>query len=302
MEPITTGMIEQAGFEILAPRTWSVPVVFNSPHSGRVFPETFLAMSQLAEHDLRRSEDCFVDELFSACVDQGAPLLRATIARAYIDLNREPNELDQRMFDDRLPSHLNNCTARVTSGLGIVPRIAGDGRLIYAGAITLQDALTRIETFYRPYHRLLGKLLDDAHRATGLALLVDCHSMPSSAASNHQHDPVLADVILGDRFGASCAHDIVDAVSGILRAEGLKVRLNKPYAGGFITEIHGRPSTNRHAIQIEINRGLYMDEGSLTKNADFGATQHVMGKLSKKLLELVASRHNQESYNAMAAE
>jgi N-formylglutamate deformylase len=279
--------MEKAGFEILAPGAWSVPVVFNSPHSGRIFPKTFLAASQLDEPDLRRAEDCFVDELFSGCVDLGVPLLRATFARAFIDLNREPNELDQRMFAERLPSHLNNCTARVTSGLGIIPRMVGDGRNIYPGPIALGEALSRIETYYRPYHRVLGKLLDEAYTATGTVLLVDCHSMPSSAATARQKEPEFADVILGDRFGVSCSREILDTLESALRHEGLSVRLNKPYAGGFITEIHGRPSADRHAVQIEINRALYMDESRLVKNADFTALQHSLTRVASKLLDFM---------------
>jgi N-formylglutamate amidohydrolase len=292
----------KAGFEILAPGTWSVPVVFNSPHSGRIFPKPFLTSSQLSEHDLRRAEDCYVDELFGGCVDLGAPLLCATFARSFLDLNREPNELDQRMYADRLPHHLNNCTSRVTSGLGIIPRMVGDGRLIYPGPISLPEALSRIETWYRPYHRVLSKLLDEAYSAAGTVMLVDCHSMPSSAASSRQAEPELADVILGDRFGAACNSEIMTELELAFRQEGLSVRRNKPYAGGFITEIHGRPSVDRHAVQIELNRALYMDEERLSKNANFGALQQSLTRISAKLLNLISNHQQMTQALRLAAE
>jgi N-formylglutamate amidohydrolase len=292
----------KAGFEILAPVTWSVPVVFNSPHSGRMFPKPFLAASQLSEHDLRRAEDCYVDELFGDCVDQGVPLLRATFARSFLDLNREPNELDQRMYAERLPHHLNNCTSRVTSGLGVIPRMVGEGRLIYPGPISLPEALSRIETWYRPYHRVLSKLLDEAHDAAGTVLLVDCHSMPSSAASTRQAEPELADVILGDRFGAACDGEIMAELERAFRQEGLSVRRNKPYAGGFITEIHGRPSVDRHAVQIELNRELYMDEERLSKNANFGALQQSLSRITRKLLSVVSNHQQMTQALRLAAE
>jgi N-formylglutamate amidohydrolase len=294
--------LPKAGFEILAPGAWSVPVVFNSPHSGRIFPGSFLAASQLSEHDLRRAEDAYVDELFGDCIDLGAPLLRATFARSFLDLNREPNELDQRMFVDRLPHHLNNCTARVTSGLGVIPRMVGDGRQIYPGPISLPEALSRIETWYRPYHRVLSRLLDDAYSAAGTVLLIDCHSMPSSAASSRQTEPELADVILGDRFGAACSGEIMAELEQAFRQEGLSVRRNKPYAGGFITEIHGRPSVDRHAIQIELNRALYMDEERLSKNANFAALQYSIRRISEKLMNLMANHQQIAQALRVAAE
>jgi N-formylglutamate amidohydrolase len=294
--------LPKAGFEILAPGAWSVPVVFNSPHSGSIFPRAFLAASQLTEHELRRAEDCYVDELFGGCVDLGVPLLRATFARSFLDLNREPNELDQRMYADRLPHHLNNCTSRVTSGLGIIPRMVGDGRLIYSGHIDLREAINRIETWYRPYHRVLGKLLDEAYEAAGTVLLIDCHSMPSSAASSRQVEPELADVILGDRFGAACSSDIMAELEQAFRQEGLSVRRNKPYAGGFITEIHGRPSVDRHAVQIELNRALYVDEESLRKNANFIALQQSLQRITKKILGFVASHQQTAHALRVAAE
>jgi N-formylglutamate amidohydrolase len=270
-------------FEILAPREWRVPAVFNSPHSGSFLPSELLHASKLTPRQLRRSEDCFVDELFMCCTDAGAPLLRALVSRAFIDFNREPYEFDPKLFADALPGHMNFCTPRVLSGLGTIPRIVAEGENIYRGHISLEGAVARIENIYHPYHRTLTGLVNQAHTSTGLVLLVDCHSMPhSSVATSGGQNAV--DVVLGDRFGASCGPHYVEALEHYLTAEGLAVRLNRPYAGGFITETHGNPRQGRHAIQVEINRSLYMNEHSMNKNADFVALQKILARAVNGLI------------------
>jgi N-formylglutamate deformylase len=258
--------------EIIAPAEWTTPMVFNSPHSGHVLPEAFLAQVRLDARSLRLSQDCFVDELFGGCLTAGAPMLRALLSRSYIDLNREPYELDQRMFAEALPGHFNASSPRVACGLGTLPRIVAEGQEIYRGRIPLAAALGRIEQVYRPYHRALTALLNEAFQATGKVLLVDCHSMPASAVSEIQsaHERRI-DVVLGDRFGASCDAGITEVVERTLMDAGLHVVRNRPYAGGFFTENHGRPRQGRHALQIEINRCLYMDEGRQMKSSGFNA-------------------------------
>ncbi len=276
-------------FEILAPPRWSAPMVFNSPHSGHELPAEFLRQSALNESQLCASEDSYVDELFSGCIEAGAPLMRALFSRSFLDLNREPYELDARMFSGKLPAYANVGSPRVASGLGTIPRTVGDGLLIYDGPIQLEDALTRIETFYRPYHRTIGNLLDQAHAATGFALLVDCHSMPSSAVAHMKGAAgPTPDIVLGDRFGSACSADLTELIECHLSAAGLRVLRNKPYSGGFFTENHGRPRQNRHAIQIEINRALYMNEVTRARGSSFQALQNLLTGMINRLAVHIA--------------
>jgi N-formylglutamate amidohydrolase len=287
------------GFDILAPRQWSVPALINVPHAGQHFPDGFLSKCCVSEHELRRSEDCFVDDLFSPAVDMGVPLLRAHFSRSFVDLNREPFELDQKLFAERLPGHFNISSPRVACGLGILPRISGEGRNIYAVPLTLEDALTRIDTYYRPYHRTLASLLDEAHRATGFALLIDCHSMPSTAiVARPGEEKTVPDIVLGDRHGSACDPELVFCLQQAFEAEGLKVRLNKPYSGGFITETHGHPREGRHAVQIEINRAIYMHEEELTKSSMYNAVQKTLMRVVQRLLQNLPSN----SEHRLAAE
>jgi N-formylglutamate amidohydrolase len=276
-------------FEILAPAHWVVPAVFNSPHSGTIIPEGFLQQSRLSAGSLRQSEDCFVDELFSSCQAQGAPMLRALVSRAYIDLNREPYELDSRMFLEDLPGYMNPGSPRVASGLGTIPKLVAEGEEIYRGKINLADAMARIDQIYRPYHRALTALLNECYNATAFALLVDCHSMPSSAVKN-VHQPA-ADIVLGDRFGASCNTMIAEEAERLLTNEGFRVVRNRPYAGGFITETHGAPRHNRHALQIEINRAIYMEESRMEKRTDFVQIQANLSKVTKALMAFLPQEH-----------
>jgi N-formylglutamate amidohydrolase len=269
-------------FEILAPAQWSLPVVFNSPHSGDVLPPAFLKQSRLSRQQLHSSEDRHVDSLFRGCLQAGAPMLRALVSRSYIDLNREPYEFDTRMFEEGLPTYMNVSSPRVASGLGTIPRTVGDGLNIYSGPLALADALQRVETIYRPYHRALAMLLDEAHRATGEVLLVDCHSMPSSAVPARVHGAA-CDVVLGDRFGSACAPEIVHLVESHFLAAGLKPARNRPYAGGFFTETHGRPREGRSAIQIELNRALYMNEQTRLPSRDFPALRACLDALTERL-------------------
>ncbi|MBX3550524.1 MAG: N-formylglutamate amidohydrolase [Xanthobacteraceae bacterium] len=254
-------------FDVEEPPSAESPVVCNSPHSGKCYPAAFLRQSRLELETLRRSEDTFVDELFSDAPVLGVPLMRAHFPRAYLDVNREPYELDPRMFEGRLPAFANTRSLRVAGGLGTVARVVGDAREIYPKRIPVAEALLRIEQFYKPYHRTLRKLVNRAQKGYGFALLLDCHSMPSNAG--HRDERPRADFVLGDRYGTSCSGAITAMVERTLRAQGYVVLRNKPYAGGFITEHYGDPATGLHALQIEVNRGLYMDEARYEKAAGF---------------------------------
>ena len=283
--------LKKPPFEILSPEEWTAPAVFNSPHSGRNFPDAFLRQSRLSKPSLRKSEDCFVDELFLSCVTHGAPMLRAKVPRSYIDLNREPYELDPRMFVGELPGYANTGSPRVAGGLGTIPRIVSEGEEIYRGRIDFAEARSRIEHIYLPYHRTLSALTNAVLSKAGEVLLVDCHSMPASASA-HVAPQVTGgvDVVLGDRFGASCAEDISGFVEDALRGHGLRVLRNKPYAGGFITQNHGAPHRGQHALQIEINRSLYMNEATLEKSAGFQQIRAILAELSANLLPYLEQR------------
>jgi len=246
--------------ETIEPVRLSSPLIFSSPHSGSAYPQRFLAASRLDPLTLRRSEDAFVDELFLPCVALGAPLLRAIFPRAYLDVNREPYELDPKVFDGRLPEFANTRSLKVAVGLGTIPRVVGDAQPIYKQPIPVSEGLGRIEALYRPYHERLRALIDRAQQRFGLAVLLDCHSMPSNAA-----DVSGLDIVLGDRFGASAAPGVIEILETSLRAAGYRVRRNKPFAGGFITEHFGAPDQGVHAVQIEIARALYLNERSILR-------------------------------------
>lgn len=254
-------------FVVTEPDAHRIPFVFNAPHAGAVYPEAFVRAARLDAVALRRSEDAHVDALFAGVTGLGAPLMAARFPRAFLDLNREPYELDPRMFEGRLPPFANTRSMRVAGGLGTIPRIVADGQEIYRARVPADVALARIEALYKPYHRALRALVQRTARAFGYAVLIDCHSMPSTSLGREEAGSV--DVVLGDRYGTSCAGPLTDRVEAALRAHGLRVARNKPYAGGFITEHYGEPALGRHALQIEINRALYMDERTLARRPDF---------------------------------
>lgn len=255
-------------FQVLGVEQQQVPFVFNSPHSGRHYPPRFLSMSRLDPATIRRSEDCYVDELFATASAAGAPLLSANFPRAYLDVNREPWELDPRMFREPVPSFANIRSPRVAGGLGTIPKLVGEGLDIYSHRLPLAEALERIEHIYRPYHACLSDLLLNTRATFGCAVLIDCHSMPGSVRAGEGVSR--PDFIIGDRFGSSAAPELTERAIGLLTAKGYKVVHNKPYAGGFITEHYGRPAEQLHALQIEVNRGLYMNERTFERTPYFG--------------------------------
>ncbi len=254
-------------FEVRRPAEYAAPFVFCSPHSGRIYPRHFIAQSRLDPLTLRRSEDCYVDELFQAAPALGAPLITARFPRAFLDVNREPYELDPSLIRDPLPEYANAHSVRVTGGLGTIARIVADGEEIYREPLSLASALARIETLYIPFHRMLASLLDETLARFGYAVLIDCHSMPSAAMTKGVANR--PDFVIGDRFGVSCDHRMSHFLRDELTAMGYEVQMNRPYAGGYITEHYGRPDRGWHAVQIEINRGLYLNEFSLERSEGF---------------------------------
>ena len=288
-------------FVIARPRTQTAPFVFNSPHSGRHYPESFLLASRLDRLSIRRSEDHYVDELFSGVPSLGAPLLAAQFPRAWLDVNREPYELDPRMFDGPLPSYANTGSVRVAGGLGTIPRLVAENMDIYRGRLPVDEALMRIERVYRPYHATLRKLIAQTHVLFGRSILIDCHSMPANIrVAGSQSRP---DFIVGDRYGASAGHDLSRAAVSILEDLGYEVVRNKPYAGGFITEHYGRPARGLHALQIEINRGLYVDERTLERGPGYMLLKSDLALFAERLIEAEAElRGVSEDTDRLAAE
>lgn len=271
-------------YKITSPESQTLPLVFDSPHSGAHYPRSFLAQSRLDAHAIRRSEDCFVERLFAGVVERGAPLLEACFPRAYIDVNREPLELDPLMFDDPLPAEANTQSPRVASGLGTIARVVADGSEIYDRKLPWAEARTRLERCYLPYHEALAQLLQKTQALFGFVILVTCHSMPSHGGAWDATRRERPDFVLGDRHGLSCSPLVMASASRFLAERGYRVARNAPYAGAYIAEHYGRPDQGVHVLQIEINRQLYMDEATYrplsgldTMRADMAALASVLG-------------------------
>ena len=273
-------------FDIARPEVLTSPVVFASPHSGCRYPERFLKMSRLDNRAIRRSEDAFVDALFAEAPNFGAPLLRAHFPRAYVDANRESYELDQDMFAEPLPEWVNTKSSRVLAGLGTVAKVVAGGAEIYRNQLKFEEVHRRIKTFHRPYHEALDGLIQNALNKFGACLLIDCHSMPSSAMPHPSGAPSLPDIILGDCHGISCSQDIVQTTETTLRDLGLSVDRNKPYAGGFTTRHYANKYDNVQTLQIEINRALYMDEVLIRRHSGFDRTAERMRILISRLMDI----------------
>lgn len=294
---IVRGFVEHLPFELHLPERFAAPVLIDSPHSGAVYPEAFLRETRLDRVTIRRSEDAHVDELCLPAVAHGVALLRAHFPRAYLDANREALELDPKMFVGRLPEGANTTSTRVTGGLGTIPRIVSDQDEIYGARIPVEEALARIDTLWKPYHRTLGEALERIRRRFGAAILIDCHSMPTVPRAT-VGDP-RADVVLGDRNGISCDVRLTDLVSALFRAAGYRVARNKPYAGGYITEHYGWPAQGVHALQIEIARSLYMNERTLARTQGFTRLQQDLDRI---FAEIATSWRSLVDPDALAAE
>ncbi len=272
--------ISEPIFEVLRPTRQTLPLVFASPHSGRNYPVEFVQGSSLDALSLRRSEDSFVDQLFAAATERGAPLLRALYPRAFCDPNREPYELDPAMFEDDLPAFANTRSPRVAAGLGTIARVVANGAEIYGGKLRYAEISSRINGYYKPYHAALRALVDETRDKFGFCILVDCHSMPSIGGPMDK-DPgeTRVDFVLGDCFGTACAPAVADTADRLLAGLGYVVTRNDPYAGGFTTRHYGRPGERQHALQIEINRALYMDEEAIEPVAYFPTLARNLGQL-----------------------
>jgi N-formylglutamate amidohydrolase len=274
-------------FEIWRPQGKCGPVVFASPHSGRHYPADMGASARLGQSAMRSSEDALVDRLIAAAPGHGCAVLVARYARAYMDVNREPYELDPSMFEDALPDFAKARTARVAAGLGSIARLVAEGREIYDRKLTFAEASRRIEAVHLPYHRALRELVEEARAAHGGAILIDWHSMPGAAAGHGGNGRRQVHMVLGDRFGSTCSDSLTALVERELMAMGYVTARNAPYAGGYTTEAYGRPVERVHALQIEISRALYLDEETLEPGPGFG---RLVGDLERVFARLAALR------------
>jgi len=264
-----------------------LPLVISSPHSGQIYPQSLLRQARIDLDHLRRLEDGCVDRLFGDGPSVGAPLLHARFARAYVDPNRAAFELDADLFEGPLPGYVNLNSAKARAGLGSIPsRVAGQA--IYRSRLSFDEAQRRLRFAYWPYHHALQGLLARAMQEFGVVLLLDCHSMPSLGTNGSGVADRVLDFALGDRFGRSCAAVVVEAAEAILRGKGFSVARNRPYAGGHITASYGCPEADIHALQIEVRRGLYMDERTLLPHAALDDLRRVVRDLLVELGRFVA--------------
>jgi len=271
-------------YDLALPQGVRGATVFSSPHSGNTYPDSLLARTHLSIAALRSSEDAFVDELFSAAPEYGAPLLAARYPRAFVDLNRSVEDLDPALISGIASK---SRSPRINAGLGVIPRVVSDSRSIMHGKMSLSEAKARIDQVHTPYHSVLGALMRETRDQRGTAILMDCHSMPHDAlVGSPLVNGVRPEIVLGDRFGASCARWITDAAVDIFAQAGFSVARNAPFAGGYITQAYGRPSQSFHTLQIEIDRALYMNEATISKNSDFGGIKERLDHIVAALAQL----------------
>ncbi|MCP4932622.1 MAG: N-formylglutamate amidohydrolase [bacterium] len=272
----------QPAFALMKPAREASPFIFSSPHSGQIYPAAFLQSSKLTSTQLRSSEDAYVNDLFAHVADQGAHFIHALVPRAYLDLNRHPHELDPKLFARPLPDFAMHDSIKVKSGLGVIARFVSEGREIYTNKLDLDDAQTRINRLYFPYHNALRALIAHTQTSHQHAILIDCHSMPSGNLPDFQDIP--PDFVLGNQFNKSCDYELTQLVRAQLQSMGYHVNVNKPYAGGYVTKEYGKPQNGVHVLQIEINRRLYLNERTLEKTRGFEELCANLQILTNKLI------------------
>jgi N-formylglutamate amidohydrolase len=261
---------------IARPARQTSPFIFASPHSGRIYPASFARQTRLDPGMLRKSEDAFVDDLFASVPELGAPLIAARFPRAFVDANRAPGEIDPAMFDSPLGSTIAPRTPRVAAGLGVIPRIVRDGVEIYSARLPAKEAQFRLERFYHPYHSALARLVSETRELFGIAVVVDCHSMPPPSRSS--------DIVIGDCYGEAAAAELIVTAQRTLAELGFTVARNTPYAGGYTTNLYGKPEAGIHALQIEISRALYLDEKRVEKTASFETCKERLSRFAAVMM------------------
>ncbi|MEM6747848.1 MAG: N-formylglutamate amidohydrolase [Pseudomonadota bacterium] len=251
--------------EVTRPSLWQTPLIFTCPHAGRDYPRRLLQQALLPLEILRRSEDAYVDQLIPAAASESVPVVTAKFPRVFVDLNRSPRELDPLLFHGPLDDAEESRSNRVIAGFGVIPKLAADGRQIYPARLPSTEAKSRLKNCFTPYHKSISSLIDEAKTRFSQALIVDWHSMPSTAGGASK----LPDIVLGDLFGAACRNEDAALWEEAFRAEGFDVARNTPLAGVFVASIYGKPSDGVGVLQIEINRGLYLDENRVARSRHF---------------------------------
>lgn len=280
----------KAAYKLLMPETRTTSVIFASPHSSRDYPRGFLRQTVLDDHAIRSSEDAFVDRLFAVAPRFGAPFLEAGAPRAYIDMNRSADELDPALIHGMKNVSYN---PRIVSGLGVVPRVVANARCIYRGKLTMDEVRARLDGFWHPYHARLQQLLTESNTMFGESILIDCHSMPHEALDSMVRSGLpRPEVVLGDRFGAAASSEVVEQVEQAFVDEGLRVARNVPFAGAYTAQHYGRPSRHQHAIQIEIDRSLYMNEQLIRPNNNFAAMEALLTRVIGRITAIGEARQS----------
>lgn len=267
-------------FRVLPARGQLTGLVFASAHSGDFYPADMRPVTP-PEH-LRTAEDAWVDRLIVAGADHGADVITCNVARAYVDLNRSADDLDPLLVRD---CAMIEASPKAVAGYGVVHRLSGDGRPLYDRWVDMAEVSARLDLIHRPYHQALAGLMSAARDAAGRAVLVDWHSMPARATG-----PAGPDIILGDRFGSSCDAGWTRRIRSLFEAQGLRVGLNRPYAGGHTTRLWGRPDEGFHAIQIEITRRLYWDEARHEPSAGWKRCRSLMERVIAGLCDGAQAR------------
>ena len=263
------------------PRELTTPVIFASPHSGNIYPDIFVSAALPPINILRRNEDAFIDQLFACVTDYGAPLLSARFPRSLVDVNRAPDELPRRWRQSKILS-----TPRAEMGLGVIPTMISEHQPIYRRQPPRTIIQSRMRSLYHPYHDALSELISDAAARFDRALLVDCHSMPGFTAQGSRR----ADIILGDRYGVSCEPETLSMIDSLFSKRGYNVTRNYPYAGGYVAAHYGRPQNGIEAIQIEINRDLYLNPVTLKRKPGYKRLEADIADIARELIDCFSER------------
>lgn len=260
----------------------SIPLIFDSPHSGRQYPSDF-AYACNFEH-LRRAEDTDVDDLYVFAPSLGATLVAAEFPRSYLDPNRRVEDVDTSIIEGQWP-HAVDHSPKTSSGIGLIWRVLDDNSPIYARKLSVAEVERRIAQCHAPYWAAMNSVIDMAHAQHGRVVHINCHSMPEVAGPISWVKPGtrFADVVLGDRDGSTCAPAFTALLTNAFRAEGLSVAINDPYKGVELVKRFGRPAENRHSIQIELNRKLYMNEKTRERNANYTELQALLERVMRKV-------------------
>ena len=267
--------------ELRGPVQAAIPLVLDSPHSGHSFPADFDAV--VSEAELREGEDSYVDELYAAAPELGAPLLAALWPRTYLDPNRHAGDVDLDLIEGHWPGEYRP-SGKARFGKALIWRTLEDGRPIYSGKLSIERVLRRIQDFHVPYHKAIQRLLSETHSRFGRVYHINCHSMRAVAGKQSEDaGRERADFVLGDRDGSSCDPRFTEFVRAALAGMGYRVKVNDPYKGVELVRAYSDPQAGRHSLQIEINKRLYMDESTLQKTAGFASLQK---NLSHLLVEI----------------